>query len=361
MRVFLMGIGLFFFGISTLFAQVPQNYYAGTEDLEGFMLKTTLHQILLNTHNPQAYSTHWAFFETADVLPTGNVWDIYANCGFQFGTPANGGNQDVGTGGNVECEFFNREHTFPTSWFGGNIEPMRSDVVHIFPADKKVNNERANLPFANVGTVFFTSTNQSKRGNSATPGVTGQVFEIADEFKGDVARALFYMATRYENQIASWEQNNPDGNKMLNGTSQQVFEDWALQLLYEWHINDPVSEKEINRNNAIMNYQGNRNPFVDFPQWVCEIWNVNNCTLSQSSFSSERISLIPNPSSNGVFTLTGMGQSTSIEVYSLQGQTLQRISANGSNEKQIKLEKKGIYLIRVTADKGSQVLKAVFQ
>lgn len=361
MRFLQLPLWIFILSFSFVRGQIPQNYYGGTEDLEGYVLKTALHQILINSHNPQAYSSHWSFFESADVLPNGRVWDIYANCNFEFGTPANGGNQDVGTGGNIECEFFNREHTFPTSWFGGNIEPMRSDVVHIFPADKKVNNERGNLAFANVGTVSFLSTNLSKRGNSATNGVTGQVFEIADEFKGDVARALFYMATRYEDIIANWEQNNTDGNKMLNGTSNQVFENWALQLLYDWHINDPVSQKEINRNNAIMNYQGNRNPFVDFPDWVCQIWNINDCTLSQPGYEVSTLKLFPNPSTDGIFTLSGMQATSVVDVYSLQGQLLQSISTNGTNEVQISLQNKGIYLIRVGSTKGNQMLKAVFQ
>ena len=93
-----------------------------------------------------------------------------------------------------------------------------------------------------------------------------------DEFKGDFARAYFYMATRYENVIANWETNSTYGDAVLNGTSDQVFESWFLTLLLSWHSQDPVSQKEIDRNNAAFNFQNNRNPFVDHPELVNNIW-----------------------------------------------------------------------------------------
>lgn len=338
------------FYIVLLNAQAPAGYYNAANGLNGYPLKTALHQIITNSHNPQAYSTHWSFFQIADVKQDGTVWDIYANCGFVFGLPENGGNQDVGTGGNVECQFFNREHTFPTSWFGGNVEPMRSDVVHIYPADKLVNNERGNLAFAAVNSVSFLSSNGSKKGTSATPGITGNVFEVIDEYKGDIARSLFYMATRYQDVIAGWETNNPDGDKMLNGTSNQVFETWALQLLYSWHINDPVSQKEINRNNAIYAYQGNRNPFVDNPDYVCNIWNVSNCTLSVPEINFENaITVYPNPSNNQTISIESSIELDEIQLISINGQLLQVIQKENitANQLQINSIPSGFYLLKV--------------
>ena len=103
-------------------------------------------------------------------------------------------------------------------------------------------------------------------------GYSGTVFEPIDEFKGDLARAYFYMATRYQDKIANWESNSTYSNAVLNGTSNQVFETWMLNVLKKWHNDDPVSQKEIDRNNAAESYQGNRNPFVDYPEFVSQIW-----------------------------------------------------------------------------------------
>ncbi len=351
----------FKFWILSLFlayAQAPVGYYNSATGT-GYTLKTQLHQILINTHNPQAYSTHWTFFEAADVLPNGKVWDIYANCNFNFGVPANGGNQDVGIGGNVECEYFNREHTFPTSWFG-NIEPVRSDIVHIFPADKKVNNERGNLPFANVGTISYTSTNNSKRGNSNTAGITGQVFEVAPEFKGDIARAFFYMATRYQDIVSGWQTLNSDGDKMLDGSANKVFEQWALDLLFSWHINDPVSTKEINRNNLAFNYQGNRNPFVDNPHWVETIWG--NVLSNYTSSNTLQAIAYPNPSWNGNFTIESSNTIDEIKIVNLQGQLLMTIhQPSPTNNHNYVLEQipSGIWLVQMFGNTGQKNLKLI--
>ena len=80
------------------------------------------------------------------------------------------------------------------------------------------------------------------------------------------------MAVRYQNVISSWERNSLESNAVLDGSSTQVFEQWYLELLISWHMQDPVSRKERSRNNAAFEYQGNRNPFVDHPELVREIW-----------------------------------------------------------------------------------------
>jgi endonuclease I len=340
-----------------IWAQVPQGYYENATGA-GFVLKTQLHEIVI--HIPQLYSSHWAFFESNDVLSNGKVWDIYANCDFNFGTPDNGGNQDVGTGGNVECQFFNREHTFPTSWFG-NASIPRADIVHILPVDKKVNNERGNLPFGVVNNALFTSSNGSKRGNSAIAAVSGQVFEVIDEFKGDIARIFFYMATRYENEISDWENLNADGDKMLNGTSDQVFETWALEMLYQWHIQDPVSQKEIDRNNAIYQYQGNRNPFVDFPEWVCQVWNVNNCTLSSNEMVVQNsFKIYPNPTHNQSITIESNETIDWVQIYHLNGQLIRNYKPL---ETQIIIGElpKGFFLVKVGTQSGVETHKVIVE
>ena len=172
-----------------------------------------------------------------------------------------------------EGDCYNREHSFPKSWFGGKVEPMNSDGHHLYATDGYVNAKRSNWPFGEVGSATYTSSNGSKVGSAASSlGYSGTVFEPIDEFKGDLARAYFYMATRYENEIANWEGNSDNSNAVLNGTNTTVFEPWVLAMLKRWHANDPVDQKEIDRNNAVYNFQGNRNPYVDHPEFVNMVW-----------------------------------------------------------------------------------------
>jgi endonuclease I len=168
---------------------------------------------------------------------------------------------------------YNREHSFPKSWFGGTIEPMNSDVHHIYATDGYVNSKRSNFPFGEVASASFTSTNGSKLGSAASSlNYSGTVFEPIDEFKGDFARAYFYMATRYENVIGTWQTKTTSSNAVLNGSSNQVFESWVVAMLLDWHNSDPVSQMELDRNQAAFEFQGNRNPYIDHPEFVEMIW-----------------------------------------------------------------------------------------
>lgn len=343
-----------------IYAQPPNGYYNEAEDLLGYQLKTALFITISQGHEAQLYSDIWLFFNNHDVTDGGFIRDIYSDCDFQFGRPdETGGNQDSGLGGNIECEFYNREHSFPRAYFGGNIGPMFTDIHHIFPADKLVNNTRASFVFANVANPTFTSQNTSKLGPSATPGVSGTVFEVADEYKGDVARGFFYMATRYENLIASWLGNNSDGDLLLNGTSSQAFEQWAIDILYEWHINDPVDQFEIDRNNAAFLFQGNRNPFVDNPDYVCRIWGLDqeNCNLSQDQFQFTDLSIYPNPTSK----IIHVKNSTSIdglELYNLQGKLVQQKKNIGLYH-QLDIPQKGMYILKLTSMKTTSTHKII--
>ena len=150
---------------------------------------------------------------------------------------------------------------------------MYTDIHHLFATDTKVNSMRGNNPYGNVGTASWTSTNGSKLGSASdTLGYTGTVFEPIDEFKGDFARGYLYMATRYEDVISGWSTNSDNANAVLDGSADKVYEDWMLAMLKEWHESDPVSQKEIDRNEAAYLFQGNRNPFIDNPGYVELIW-----------------------------------------------------------------------------------------
>jgi len=257
----------------------PGEYYQSITTQTGYTLKTALHS-LINAHSAQTYGDLWTFYanHSLDIYfeNDGSILDIYSEnpTGIDSYTFAKITDQCGSYSGEAGC--YNREHSFPKSWFGGKIEPMNSDVHHIFATDGYVNSKRGSYPYGEVASATFTSTNNSKVGSAtAASGYTGTVFEPIDEFKGDLARAYLYMATRYQDVIANWETNSTYGDAILDGSSDKVFETWQLNILLNWHANDPVSQKEINRNEAAYTYQGNRNPFVDHPEYVDLIWTTN--------------------------------------------------------------------------------------
>ncbi len=251
-------------------------YYDSAEGLSGFALKSALYDII-NDHSTQSYSALWNFYtsygQDSYYDNDGSILDIYSEnpSGFDAYTFTAGSDQCGSYAGEGDC--YNREHAFPRAWFGGAVSPMNTDIHHIFATDGYVNGRRSSYPYGEVASTSYLSDNGSKLGSgTSSQGYTATVFEPIDEFKGDVARAYFYMATRYENVIATWETNSSYGDAVLNGSTDQVFESWFLALLLQWHANDPVSQFEIDRNNAAYSFQNNRNPFIDHPELVNSIW-----------------------------------------------------------------------------------------
>lgn len=241
--------------------QPPPGYYNSAEGLSGPALRQALSNII-SPHSVLANAVIWQAFELTDTKPDGTVWDMYSDVAggtppyqYQFGVDQCG----TYTG---EGDCFNREHTFPQSWYNSAV-PMSTDLFHLYPADAWVNQQRGNLAFGTVGAVNWTSQNGSKRGTCNWPGCSGTVFEPISEYKGDLARGFLYMLTRYLPQLGSW-----DSPMMANGE----FLPWAESMLLAWHQADPVSSKEIDRNNVIYSLQGNRNPYIDRPEWVAAIW-----------------------------------------------------------------------------------------
>ncbi|OMP31235.1 endonuclease [Mangrovimonas sp. DI 80] len=355
---------LLFFMTFRLFAQIPEGYYDAAEGLDGYTLKTALKTIIddIDDSSGQAfhdtsvtYSQLWTLYQTSDVRTDGKVWDVYSDCDFEFGI-----DQDNGTGGTVECDKYNREHTFPRSWFGNNQNhPIFADAFHILPTDKKVNAERGNLAFGEVSSASYTSLNGSQRGSTDLSGPVGEVFEPVDDYKGDIARGLFYIAVRYQEDVASWETNDTNGNSMLDGTSNKVFEQWALDLLYSWHINDPVSTKEIDRNNAIFEHQDNRNPFIDHPEYVSAIWQEE---LSVNEYQTNvEPSFYPNPV-NGNTLYIDTSFDLEIQIYSVLGKlTLEKQVSNTENKIDISKLNSGIYLVKLQYQNQSVTKKLIKQ
>ncbi|WP_350603380.1 endonuclease [Pseudoalteromonas sp. SMN1298-MNA-CIBAN-0114] len=254
----------------------PTGYYVTAQGLSGYSLKTELYNIIKD-HNAQGYSAIWNFYDSSarDTYfeNDNSILDMYSekpngSDSYNYAAVSDQCGNYSGEGG---C--YNREHSFPKSWFGGTIEPMNSDVHHIYATDGYVNSKRSNFPFGEVASASFTSTNGSKLGSAASSlNYSGTVFEPIDEFKGDFARAYFYMATRYENVIGTWQTKTTSSNAVLNGSSNQVFENWVVAMLLNWHNSDPVSQMELDRNQAAFEFQGNRNPYIDHPKFVEMIW-----------------------------------------------------------------------------------------
>lgn len=254
----------------------PTGYYVTAQGLSGYALKTELYNIIKD-HNAQGYSAIWNFYDSSArdkyFENDNSILDMYSekpngSDSYNYTAVSDQCGNYSGEGG---C--YNREHSFPKSWFGGTIEPVNSDVHHIYATDGYVNSKRSNFPFGEVASASFTSTNGSKLGSAASSlNYSGTVFEPIDEFKGDFARAYFYMATRYENVIGTWQTKTTSSNAVLNGSSNQVFESWVVAMLLNWHNSDPVSQMELDRNQAAFEFQGNRNPYIDHPEFVEIIW-----------------------------------------------------------------------------------------
>lgn len=270
-------IYLYFLFITALVqAQIPSNYY-DTATGTGYTLKTQLYNIVSTGHVDQGYGALYTAYQTThndDYYENDDsVLDFYSEN--PSGTDSyfyTHGNRQCGSY-NSENDCYNREHLFPQGFFNGNA-PMKADVHHVIPSDGYVNGQRSNYPFGEVSSPTWTSNNGSKVGPNTFGSYSGTVFEPIDEFKGDIARALLYFAVRYENNWndSGWDPHT-DNNNPLNGTSDQFYEDWYIDLLLDWHANDPVVQAEIDRNNAAYNFQGNANPFVDHPEFVNMIWN----------------------------------------------------------------------------------------
>lgn len=253
------------------FAQAPNGsgtYYKAADGKSGQELKTALFSIISKGTVKRTYKQLWTDFQKTDKRSDGKVWDMYSDAtNYVFGT-----DQDKGTHPN-EGYSYNREHSFPNSWWGGTGENdcyMYTDLFHLYPTDAYVNEKRSNYPFGETkGNTFKSENGFSKLGVCTTSGYSGIVFEPNDEYKGDFARTYFYMVTRYEDVIGSWTTAT---NHTLDGKKYPGLKQWQLALLMRWSEQDPVSDKEVNRNKAVYGIQKNRNPFIDYPGLERFVW-----------------------------------------------------------------------------------------
>ncbi|MDR1973514.1 MAG: endonuclease [Bacteroidales bacterium] len=280
------------------FAQIPAGYYDSAFHKSGYELKTSLKNIIKG-HKRLAYGSGncgncvWYAYRSTDAKPDGTVWDMYTDSVFNFGYVTQDAiGYQCGNNGSQEGNCYSREHSFPKSWWAATTsdgsdlsDTMFTDLNHLFPADQYINNMHNNHPLGEVSSPTKTSNKGYKLGPNKLVGYSGIAFEIIDEYKGDFARAYLYMATRYEDRIAAWA-SNADAQPMLNGTSTQCFTDWAKDMLVRWHELDPISQKEIARNDSVYKIQHNRNPFIDYPELVNKIWGSDDIPFGEDAPAS---------------------------------------------------------------------------
>lgn len=306
-------------------AQIPPGYYNSAAGLSGSSLQNALHNIIKN-HTVVSYSSLWTHLQTTDKKTSGKVWDIYSDV--PGGTPPYEftfvSDQCGSYAGEADC--FNREHSWPQSWFSSASVPS-SDIFHVYPTDGYVNNRRGNYPYGHVAAATWTSLNGSKVGSCGDPGYSSIVFEPIDEYKGDVARSYFYMSTRYLSEDGSWTTSG--------ATNKSVILPWQVNVLLQWHHQDTVSAKEIARNNNVYGIQNNRNPFIDRPEWADSIWISTVTGFNEQIMSESLISIYPIPSRDMVY-----------------------VSYSGSKEIQVELIVSNILGELVASDRKAELNKA---
>lgn len=240
------------------YAGYPTGYYNSLEGKCGAELMQAVKKVVRNhTAIPYGDSTWDVFLDTDVRIVNGTKcwWDMYSN-----------NNVSVSSG----HPGMNIEHSIANSWWGGTKNDAYKDIVHLNPSNADANSRKSNYPIAELGTVTwdngvtFIGKPKSGQGGGAT-----YCYEPCDEYKGDFARVFMYMFTVYDD--ISWRTSNGYGY-MYDTSDPLMFKQWAKELLLRWSANDPVSQKELDRNDGIYKHQKNRNPFIDLPQLADHIW-----------------------------------------------------------------------------------------
>ncbi len=335
-----------------IFAGEPIGYYNSAVGKSNATLRTTLKTIITSAQSVTSYSGLYTAYATTDKNPAnGKLWDMYSNCNFTIGIDEN-----HGTNGG-ECTNYNREHSTPQSWFGG-AAPMYSDLFNVYPTDSYVNGKRGNYPYGEVASTSYTSGNGSKLGTSGFAGYSGIVFEPIDEYKGDFARTYMYMATCYAGLCENW---GSEGTTIYS-SSNLGFTPYAVTLYLKWSLQDPVSQKEIDRNNAVYVIQNNRNPFIDHPELAEYIWGSHKgdawSLISSVAELKLSFSVSPNPVQNEL-TVNTNEENLTYTIYNLSGQTLQRDQLNISRSVPVEQLNNGMYLLELKSGNRKSIQKFI--
>lgn len=275
---------------------IPTGYYDHINGLSDSLLKSALHDSICggvryeygknqyhSSNNPpqwiagdlKAYGTWQAFPETDIHAEDGSIWDMYSNSVRYYPTKR----------GETGCSL-NIEHCFPKSWWGSADNAAYKDLYHLNPSDQRANGQKSNFPPGHVtkGDKFDNGSFKMDLAKSSSYGFI--CFEPAPEYRGDFARAYFYIATAYED--FTWVSGTSpfDAANAMSNDSYLEFKPWLIQVLLDWHRADPVSKKEICRADRISSIQHNRNPFIDYPELVEYIWgNRQGQTVNLSTLT----------------------------------------------------------------------------
>ncbi|WP_318024966.1 endonuclease [Mycoplasmopsis arginini] len=186
--------------------------------------------------------------------------------------------------GNSEGQGMNREHIIAQSWFRKQA-PMRNDAHHVWPSDKKVNAIHGNFPYGETKNGRIVSSNGSKLGAGVED--NQQVFEVIDEFKGDIARVFFYFVLTYGDKNIN---NNHSSNRVfVRQNGKYTINNSYLKTYLKWHKMDGISQFDIDRNNGIYKHQHNRNPFTDYPELIKVIFENDNNYLFQNKGIAKKL------------------------------------------------------------------------
>ena len=261
-------------------ASLP-TYYKDIDGKAGKTLFDAVQKVTKLGYSSLGYDGLWGAYPYTDVHENGYVWDMYSDCTWKSINSNHCGNYSD------ECDCYNREHSIPKSWYGGSTSGPGCDIFHLVPTDGKVNGVRSNYPFGEVSSADYNKHGNKKgsaksititggntiAGNTgATISASGTVFEPRDEYKGDFARGYMGALLKWAGDKAFTEG---EGSKTFTtnfSTGSFGLTKYGVALLMKWHRQDPVSKKEIDRNNGIQKTQGNRNPFIDYPYLAEYIW-----------------------------------------------------------------------------------------
>lgn len=392
---------LFFFISSITIAQIPTGYY-DTATGTGYILKTQLHNIIKN-YNPQSYNSLWNLYTYSSYRDNyfendGSLLDIYSEKTTTTDTyNYTSTSQECGsTTTTYEGLCYNREHLVPESFFepyfislgvDTSINTLayytKNDAHFIPPTDVRVNAWRGNLPF---GRVYATTLNPCTGGDTSpyspsnlpcytsntskigynnnsgySAGYSGNIFEPIDEFKGDIARAVLYFVTRYEDVLPQMYSSctNSIAKAMFNGSADQGLNTTFLNIMKTWHQNDPVSAREIAINNRIYTHQNNRNPFIDHPEWVETIWGT---TMNIENFNSfESINIYPNPITNNEIFIKSNIILDEFKIYNINSQIIKQIKNPSTTDGEYIIENipSGFYFLEITSNTNTIIKKII--
>lgn len=318
------------------FAEYKTGYYDKMNGKSTAALKAAAKECV-SAHTKLDYTNLPNYWQYTDVYPElvnglKRWWDMYSDKEYLIQNGMDGL-------ASFRAHAMQREHSVPKSWWkDNNVEytPCYSDLWNLFPSDGTANNRKSNYPLGYTAPDPRFDNGVTKVGIPKDGYGDGayNVFEPADRYKGDFARAYMYVATVYDdiNWNPAYNQGYPC-NTMIEKNAYPTFTEWSINMLLEWSRQDPVDEKEIRRNDEVEKYQNNRNPFVDFPELAEFIWGARTSQVFNVSeqqgltptkpgaaveeiVSPQTMRIIP---AEGGIRITVSGAASPIHVYDISG------------------------------------------